>query len=196
MHEQPQWGDCNGEIQPALQVADVQIAHTGYLHEAIRRDKALNRNLPLLVRDQQMFPDRILGKLLVLREHANLAQWARERTNGAITAEMQQHYAQVVGLFEKYFSDPTNKHYPLAKPFYEQALRCVNGAIEVEIAVTGQINGLNGEHARPERVWVRTADQMGALLHARIDALVATLSGPPAMDVEPLPQAQPEAVHA
>ena len=196
VHEQPQWGDCNGEIQPALQVADVQIAHTGYLHEAIRRDKALNRNLPLLVRDQQMFPDRILGKLLVLREHANLAQWARERTNGAITSEIQQHYAQVVGLFEKHFADPTNKHYPLAKPFYEQALRCVNGAIEVEIAVTGQLNGLNGEHARPERVWVRTADQMGALLHARIDALVATLSGPPAMDVEPLPQAQPEAVHA
>ena len=188
VHEQPQMGDCNGEVTPALQLADVQIAHHGYTHELVRREKALNRNLPLLVRDQQVFPDRELGKLLLLREHANLAMWALEKTRGVVTDNIKFHYGQVVALFEAHFMDPANKHHPLARPFYEQALRHVEGSIEVEVAITGgkAPDGVNGAHAKPQRVWARTPDHLRALLVQQVDAMLAPLAGPVPMDCEPL----------
>lgn len=190
VHEQPQRGDCNGEVTPALQLADVQIAHSGYTHEVIRRDKAINRNLPLLIRDQKVFPDRELGKLLLLREHANLAMWALEATRGVVTDNVKAHYGQVVALFEAHFMDPANKHHALARPFYEQALKHIDGSIEVEVAVAGGLapNGLNGERAKPMRVWARTPEHLRTLLHGQIEQMLAPLKGEAPMDCEPLPR--------
>jgi 2-polyprenyl-3-methyl-5-hydroxy-6-metoxy-1,4-benzoquinol methylase/glycosyltransferase involved in cell wall biosynthesis len=185
IHEQPQMGDCNGDIMPALQVSDVQIAHTGYLHEAMRRDKALNRNLPLLVRDQKVFPDRVLGKLLVLRDHANLALWGKEGNGGKLTEKGRHHYGQVIALFEELFSDPAHKFHAIAKPFYESALKEVVGAIEVEIGVAGQPGGLGENRAKSQRVWVRTVPQLRTLLESRVEAMLASLETK-GMDCEPI----------
>jgi hypothetical protein len=184
-------GDANGDITPTLQLADVQIAHTGYLHESVRRDKCLNRNLPLLIRDQQMYPERRLGKLLVMRDHANFALWSMERTGGRLTDDARHHLGQVVAFYEDYFSDPNDplygKFHKIALPFYQQALQHVNGAIEVEIGVAGKMNGLQKAHAIPERVWARTVPQLRSLLHARIDAMCDGISPDTSLDVEPLP---------
>lgn len=191
IHEQPQLHDCNGAIVPALQVADVQIAHLGYLHEAIRREKALTRNLPLLVRDRQMFPDRELGSLLVLRDYANLALWTRQSQQGALTAEVQQYYANVVGLFEEKFMDPAHTYHALARPFYESALRSVAGAMEVEIgmAVGHAPDGLGQGRAKATRVWVRTPEHLAQLLAAKSVEVVKSLKPDQyVLDCEPLPQ--------
>lgn len=199
VHEQPQMGNCNGDIVPALQVADVQIAHTGYLHEAIRREKALTRNLPLLVRDRQQFPDRELGRLLVLRDYANLALWTREQRGGQVTSDVQQYYGLVIGLFEEHFLDPKHKYHAIARPFYEQALRFVHGAMEVEIglAVAQAPDGIGAGRAKPHRVWVRTPEHLADVLKAQSETLVAALK-PDAyvLDCEPLPTTRREAVPA
>lgn len=186
VHEQPQMGDCNGDIAPCLQLADVQIAHTGYLYEGVRRHKALSRNLPLLVRDQEVFPARHLGTLLVLREHANIAMWERERTQGAVNDTIKYHYGQVIALFEAHYTDPAHRYHGLARPFYEQALSVVNGAIEMEIAVAARANGLHGDRSTPTRVWARTVPQLRALLINRIDAMLAGLMPAPGMDCAPI----------
>ena len=47
---------------------------SGYLTAEIRLDKMVNRNLPLLHRDAEVFADRLLGKVLVLRDYVNLAE--------------------------------------------------------------------------------------------------------------------------
>lgn len=193
VHEQPQWGDANGEIQPALQVADVQIAHTGYLHENIRREKCLTRNLPLLVRDQQVFPERELGKVLVLRDYANLALWARERSRGALTDEIKLYQSKVIGLFEEYFFDPSNRYYHIVRPYYEAALRDVAGAMQVEVSIVGALapEGLNGHQSRPERIWVRTPAHLRTLLAAKVDEMLRPIEAPaPELDVEPVPMGQ------
>lgn len=190
IHEQPQMGDCNGDITPALQLGDVQIAHTGYLTESVRRGKALSRNLPLLVRDQEVFPDRELGKLLVLRDYANLALWAREQAGGRLTEAAKQYYGWVIAMHEERFADPAHRFHALARPYYEAALRSVDGAIEIEIGAAGAKNGLGRQHAHAERAWVRTPEQLRALLMGRVDALLAPLEHPPALDVEPLAQTE------
>lgn len=185
IHEQPQMGDCNGDIVPALQINDVQIAHTlGYLTERTRRQKCLERNMPLLVRDQQVFPDRLLGKLLVLRDHVNLATWNREAHGGALTPTAKRYYQQAIGIFEKYFADPAHKFHQIGRPFYEAALQCVAGAREVEIAFGTEENGMRGR-AKAQRFWVRTTDHLNVMLDYLHRQWMKALQ-PVVIDVEPI----------
>lgn len=194
IHEQPQQGDCNGDILPSLQVNDAQLAHTGYLHETVRRDKALSRNLPLLVRDREVFPDRTLGNLLVLRDFSNMALWSRQEAGGQLTEAVKEYSAKVIGLFETHFLDPGHKFHDLARPFYEMALRDVAGAIEVEVALAGAPGGMGPHRATAHRVWVREAKHLRQLLEHRLNQLLQPLEAPSALDVEPIAPASPVAV--
>jgi glycosyltransferase involved in cell wall biosynthesis/predicted O-methyltransferase YrrM len=159
IHEQPQLGDCNTDILPTLEVFDIVIAHTGYLTEGIRREKMLQRNLPLLQRDQQVFPDRELGKVLVLRDYVNLSDYDCEAAGGRITAKAQRGYAQAMRLFITYFDDPAHKFHGIARPWYQVALQRLGVGLEVEVALAGRVGGLKAAHAKPERVWVRDAGE-------------------------------------
>jgi hypothetical protein len=55
-------GDCNTDILPTLELFDARIAHTGYLTEGVRREKMLQRNLPLLGCDQEGSPIASSGR--------------------------------------------------------------------------------------------------------------------------------------
>jgi predicted RNA methylase len=185
IHEQPQMGDCNGDITPALQLDDLQIAHVhGYLTESIRRQKCLQRNLPLLARDQQVFPDRRLGKVLVIRDFLNLAQWEVEEAGGVLTARVKERLQGAVAMFEKHFADPADKYHALARPFYEAALKHVAGAFEAEFSFGAQQNGLQGR-PKPERVWVRNQEQLQALLARRMAEWTKPMQPDP-IDVNPI----------
>ncbi len=158
VHEQPQQSDCNGEIYPVLELADVSIAHTGYMTEDVRQDKMLNRNLPLLMLDQQVFPERELGKVLVLRDCVNLAD--REvASKGYLSEGARYGYARAVSIFLAHFDDPAHRYHKIARPWYEAALRHLGIGMEVELAMAGRYGGLKNTHAKPERIWVRDADE-------------------------------------
>ncbi len=192
VHEQPQMGDCNGDITPALQLHDVQIAHTGYLHEGIRRGKALNRNLPLLVRDREVFPDRRLGLVLVLRDLVNQALW-REEDAGRMTDVSKELLSRAIACFEQHFMDPTDKFHAIARPFYETALQRVATAIEVEFALGGAPGGLKGRRAQPIHWWVRERAQMWPLIEHE-QAKVKAAEAPFVLDVEPIAMGERVAV--
>src|SRR5206468_2966662 len=106
IHEQPQHGDCNGDIIPALQLNDVQIAHTGYLVEGIRRLKMTDRNFPLLIKDAKRFPDRKLGKVLILRDLVNLADYAAEEVGYKYPPVAVDYLKRAIAMFEKELADP------------------------------------------------------------------------------------------
>lgn len=195
VHEQPQMGDCNGEIVPSLQLNDTEIAHVlGYLTEDVRRQKCIQRNLPLVVQDQAVFPDRRLGKVLVIRDLLNLATWEMEANGGVKTDQVKQRLQDAVALFERYFADPADKHHALARPFYEAALRHVNGAIHATFSFGAQVNGLKGR-PQPEQVWVRTREQLEALLRQRVEQWAKPMR-PTVIDVEPIAVPEPERVSA
>lgn len=183
VHEQPQMGDCNGDILPTLQIFDAQIAHTGYLHEGIRRHKSMARNLPLLMRDRQIFPERLLGIVLVIRDLVTQAAWRVEQV-GKKDETVWVMYRQAIDLFEQHFLDPSHRLHDLARPFYEQAVCHVRGAIELETSLGGAVQGLQGRHAEPKRVWVRHSGQIKPLLdHYQAKAL--KVYEPVTIDVEP-----------
>jgi 2-polyprenyl-3-methyl-5-hydroxy-6-metoxy-1,4-benzoquinol methylase/glycosyltransferase involved in cell wall biosynthesis len=179
VHEQPQLGDCNGDILPGLEIGDVAIPHLGYLTEGIRRDKMLRRNRTLLVRDQQVFPDRRLGKVLWIREYVNMADLEREENGGALTPKARAWLTQVVAIFEKYFADPADKFHGLSRPFYERALREISGTLEVEIAMAGRHGGLGQAHAKPMRTWVRTYDDLERVTLHRLAEIKQQMTPPP-----------------
>jgi glycosyltransferase involved in cell wall biosynthesis/SAM-dependent methyltransferase len=185
VHEQPQQGDCNGDITPALQLHEVQIAHTGYMHEGIRRNKATKRNLPLLVRDRKVFPTRRLGKVLVLRDLVNQALWREERNRGALDAESKDLLLRACALFEQEFMAPDDKFHPIARPFYETALRRMANAVEVEFALGGAAGGLKGRSPKPIKWWVREYDHLWPLI-AHEEQKIKAQRTPVVIDVTPI----------
>lgn len=190
IHEQPQMHDCNGDITPALAIDDVQIAHFGYVTEGVVRRKLFTRNLPLLMRDQERFPERRLGRLLTLRDCINLADHEREQHGGRLTETAKKYYSQAVGLFEKEWLDKfEDKYYGLARPFYERALREIAGAYEFELALAGRQHTLGNGRAKTERVMVRKLEHVDAIVTHML-ASIHKQAEPVKVDVEPVVAAQ------
>ena len=77
----------NEPIEPALELAETQIAHYGYVTEARRRAKSQLRNMDMLLLDRKRYPDRKLGQVLLAREFVNLIQWQIQDERIALTDE-------------------------------------------------------------------------------------------------------------
>lgn len=164
VHEQPALDRGNTDIMPCLAINDVSVTHTGYLTEDIRRTKMLRRNLPLLQRDQEVFPDRRLGKVLVLRDLINLAQVHALEMDRPDVA--RRYFGQAIGLFQKYFADPADKFHWLARqPWYEIALKGLGLGFEIEYA----LGGAPGDLPASRRAKVR---KVRVLSYAELDGLI------------------------
>lgn len=220
VHEQPQTTpDGNGDLWPVLGLIETQIAHYGYLVEGVRRTKSQRRNLPLLLRDRQQFPDRELGRVLWMREFATwLSELAAHRptyvegiqtlvreAGGSIEVVMRDVFdGQPIPMsgealarfaadyYERHFPDPTTLRARLARPFYEAALRVLPEAWHVDYAFAAQQGGLRGR-AKPKPFWTRSAADMDAMLRLESDKLRQAMA-PVMFDVEPYQAPSPAPV--
>ncbi len=189
VHEQPQMGDCNGDIVPALELHDCQIAHTGYLESSIRRQKLFERNLPLVARDQDRFPARRLGKLLVARDCVHLGDESCRLNGDALSDDAEIYYRRTIDLFMEHFSRPDDKFHELARPFYERALQALGVGTEVEWALAGKPGGLNGSHAKPHRFWVQNDEELKILVEHRLAKAYTQMRTTP-VHVDPYPNTE------
>lgn len=178
VHEQPQQGDCNTDIHPTLEPFDVRLAHTGYLTHAVRESKRVERNLPLLRRDQAVFEDRLLGKVLLLREAAIQADAERAAHQGEMTERAAVGFENTVRLFHAHFADPAHKFHKIARPFYESALQGLGIGYEMEIALAGKVGGMGSSHAAPERCWVRDGAELEAILAYKAQGMREKMANP------------------
>jgi hypothetical protein len=82
VHEHP-------EIEPGKAIPrsalrhDVKFLHNGYVDEEVRRKRYM-RNLPLLHRDLQKYPERGLNRFLMLRDIAQGLMFEHEQTQGVV----------------------------------------------------------------------------------------------------------------
>lgn len=167
VHEQPQQDGPNGDIYPSLEPAGLELLHTGYLTADVREQKRTQRNLPLIVRDQQVFPERELGKVILIREMVLQADANRAAVGGRLIGQVRAGYEHAIDIFTERFDDPTHKLHALARPWYEAALKGLGTGFEVELAIGGKAasaGGLKGAHARPERIWVRDGAELERLV--------------------------------
>ena len=99
VHEHPE--DKPGEaIARSGMMMDVSFLHNGYINEPIRRAR-FYRNFPLLERDMEENPDRILNKFLYLRDMAQSVQFEAEQTGGRMTPAMVARCEEGIECFKE-----------------------------------------------------------------------------------------------
>jgi len=77
VHEHPEQAMNDGPGRVTV-ISDLKIGHLAYVNETVRQER-FRRNLPLMERDRQDYPERFLGKFLWLRDSVYLAQEAMQR---------------------------------------------------------------------------------------------------------------------
>lgn len=112
----PGWFGCvhevvgyrlNQGLDRVFPVADVFLAHVGYLYESVRSGKLLGRNFPLLVRDRLENPDRCLGYVLGMREYLNLAKLEIGGPDGAMTEKAYAYLNHGFDIWDRHV-----RHFP------------------------------------------------------------------------------------
>lgn len=163
----------NVPIDPAFQLEDVNLAHFGYITEAMRREKCYHRNLKLLMKDRIVYPERTLGLILLQRDYLNFVSLHLEETQGKFDARIVQWLQSICAIHRVKFQDKENIYYRLSYALYQQALRwlgeagvpveeCTTPPFEVGLWLGGGIGGLNageGEAVHPSRRWFADAQE-------------------------------------
>ena len=144
-----------------------------------------------------MFPERVLGQVLCLREAVIQADHIRAANGGQMSQRAAQGYAHAIRIFVTHFDDPTHKYHALARPWYEAALRHLGIGYEFETSLAGRKGGLEGRRAAPERLWVRDAHEAERLIQWKLDGIKKAMT-PATFHVDPfvLPAGVPESVPA
>ena len=142
IHEHFQ-ADVNDLIEPALIMSGVDIIHLGYVNERLRRTKCQSRNIPLLLHDRQVRPDRELGLLLEAREYCNYAKWEKEQAaqatgdpNPPILRERKK-LERALSILSHGFFDPQGKYWEAAFEVYQDAVRLLGVGSEFLVGDLG-----------------------------------------------------------
>jgi len=99
VHEHPETGLNEGIGAAWIQNSPV-FSHNGYITEEVRRSR-FDRNFPLMQRDREKYPDRILGKFLWVRDVAHACQFHLEDSNGQVIPEMQEAASQAIEIWKE-----------------------------------------------------------------------------------------------
>lgn len=103
IHEHPELGLNKGPGM-VITLSDVQIPHVGYLNENIRRQR-FARNLPLLNKDMERYPDRLLQKHFIMRDKMLMSMHELQANGSRLTPEIKERAKDVIELYRKYFRD-------------------------------------------------------------------------------------------
>ena len=118
VHEHPETG-LNEGVGNVRILKDVSIMHTGYATEKIRR-KRFNRNWPLMQRDREKYPERMLGHFLFLRDLAHVNKYEYEKKK-IITKEMTDRCNQIRELFLDFIKKEELRFCLNSLQFYSEA---------------------------------------------------------------------------
>jgi glycosyltransferase involved in cell wall biosynthesis/SAM-dependent methyltransferase len=150
IHEHPERGINKGAGEVVI-LADVNIAHVGYLTESTRQVRFW-RNHPLLQADIKKYPDRILQKHFILRDNSLLNTYEVKASNGAITEGMRNRALESVKLYREHFLGKPGYTNADALEYYSQALEILGEGVDVmfdlQASRDGQGDALNGHGTR------------------------------------------------
>lgn len=140
VHEHPE-RELNEGVGGLIILSDVDIMHTGYATEDIRRNR-FERNFPLMKIDREKHPERLLGKFLWLRDLAHLIKYTLERNGGRMNIDMKGQAEEVIGLWLSLLAKDQLRMAVDSLPYYSQAVSVLGGGIEY--AVAAKASRLNG----------------------------------------------------
>jgi len=141
VHEHPESG-MNQSVGQSIVLSDVHIAHDGYLTESTRRGR-FDRNIALMLRDRAAYPDRVLGKFLMLRDWIHLARYDSEQNGGALTPSAVQYLEAAIEGYRRDFLGGMHQMAVDGLPYYNEALQILRRGFEVQIVL--RIGGIDGQ---------------------------------------------------
>jgi SAM-dependent methyltransferase/glycosyltransferase involved in cell wall biosynthesis len=186
VHEQPAY-DVNSPPDPAHLLNEVDILHYGYVDQQVVREKMVARNLTLVMKDRCVYPNRLLGKLNVMRDEIHLAQFELEKTGGKMTEKAAHFLRSAAEIYRESFSDPKNYYYRHAFKFYERALAllamggqaAVSGTVpfEVQLGLSLAVGGIpdDAKFPPPQRRWFASRDELEEYLDGETSRIFAKL---------------------
>jgi glycosyltransferase involved in cell wall biosynthesis len=181
IHEHPEF-EVNQPLEPMLMMGDVQFAHYGYLTERVRREKCVMRNIPLLLKDREKNPERLVGLIFLQRDYIHCAEW-HMHSRKALGPEALKFLRGVVEIYHDIFQKLEKNLYRRrwwshSFSFYQKALMYLGSATEsisetvsdqipfqVASFLSGGYGGMSDESGmsvRPEKRWFCSADEFQA----------------------------------
>jgi len=132
IHEHPEMA-LNEGITPHVILADVNVIHDGYVTEG-KRVGRFRRNLPILVKDRTLYPERRLGYLFWLRDLVQSARHQMMACNG-MTRQAMGCLEEAVRLYRERFADPGAEYHAQARPLYQQALMLLGRGRPLQVTI-------------------------------------------------------------
>lgn len=132
VHEHAELGPGKG-IPAACMREDVQFAHIGYITEAVRR-KRYQRNMPLLKRDLERYPDRLLNRYLAIRDIAQGIVFESREIGGFL-----DHHRKEAEKAIQFFGDLIDDKRPVTRllldslEYYSACVEVLGTGFEAEI---------------------------------------------------------------
>ena len=149
VHEHPEL-EINKGVGFVQLIPDLEIAHHGYTTEAVRRGR-FDRNINLLVRDRDEYPERILGKFLWLRDLSQMCKYELDVNGGHITPDMKERAETGIEIWEELLAENHLRMLIDGMEFYSLLAQINGSGFEMGFAIdTSKMNGgVHMERAKP-----------------------------------------------
>jgi len=141
VHEHPEFS-LNEGPGPTLALPDVHLAHVGYLHEDGRRER-LARNWPLLKLDEERYPERLLQKFFLIRDHVQTVHLALQGTRGVVTDDLKRSCVDAIALYRLHFQGTAGPLRRQALEYYSHAVTVLGQGFEAAYDVSADATAAN-----------------------------------------------------
>jgi 2-polyprenyl-3-methyl-5-hydroxy-6-metoxy-1,4-benzoquinol methylase len=133
VHEHPELEYNKGPGKVIL-IADCGIMHIGYPTETVRR-KRFDRNFPLLIKDRDKYPDRILGNFLWCRDLAHYIKYTLERNGGRRTPDVIEKAEMIIDTWRKLLNISNVRLTIEGLAYYSEAVKLIGNGINYTISL-------------------------------------------------------------
>lgn len=131
VHEHPET-EMGKSIPNVIIRHELSFLHNGYIDETARRAR-YQRNMPLLVKDVEKNPNRVLNKFLHLRDLSQSVAFDLERTGNQVTFGHQQVAQKCVDLFEAMLDEKQHVRMLIdGLEYYSLCCRVLNVGFDME----------------------------------------------------------------
>lgn len=141
VHEHPElWPNLS--VGQSIVLSDVHISHFGYLTEGVRRSR-FDRNIPLMFRDRAKYPDRLLGRYLMIRDWIHMARYDAVANGGRLSPRGAGFLEAALREYQDHFLGSLSLMGTDGMQYYHQALEMLGRGFDAEVKIS--VNGLDGK---------------------------------------------------
>jgi glycosyltransferase involved in cell wall biosynthesis len=146
VHEHPEIV-MNEGLGPVSMASGMNIVHHGYMSDEVRK-KRFYRNLPLLKRDREELPDRILGKFLWLRDLAQACMYDMEDNRGD-EAIFNARVEEGLALWKDLLASKNYRIILDSLPYYSQLAMAKGDGVDFSFNLDASITGKSKINGHP-----------------------------------------------